>query len=382
MFNLSELENIDLAGRSVVVRLGANVPVKDGEVLDAYRLEQSKPTLTYLLQYASRVIIISHIDNVEGSSLKPVADYLSDLADTAFVEEWEPENVRQLVEAKSEQLIVLENLRRHQGEKANDPEFAKQLSGLGEVYVNEAFAVAHRRHASIVGIPQHLLSAPGFLFRQEISELARALDPKHPFLFILGGAKFDTKIPLVEKFTESADTVFIGGALANAFFKHRGMEVGRSLVDDTEAITDKLEELEGKNNLLIPSDVIAYNPESGESRTASLEEVTAKEQIMDIGPESCRRLVQLIDPSALVVWNGPLGNYLEGFSQATEETAQKLAEASGDSVLGGGDTVAAVGKLELSDHFTFISTGGGAMLDFLTHETLPGIEAMEKSKSE
>lgn len=380
MSYLPSLKSWELGGRKVLVRLGANVPVRNGRVLNSYRLDRSWPTLEYLLDRSLQVVVISHIENEEGSSLKPVADYLAAKTPTAFIDQWQPETVVRAVEERSEKLVVLENLRRHSGEKANDPKFAKQLAGLGDVYVNEAFAVAHRSHASIVGIPQHLPSAPGLLFESEVAELSRAFAPARPFVFILGGAKFDTKIPLVEKFADRADTVFIGGALAHAFYQFQGLEVGRSLVDDTEALTEQLSQLSERTNIVLPQEVVVYDPATTQSRITTPDKVGEQEKILDAGPAAVERLSRLVEQAGFVIWNGPLGDYLHNFQSATEDLARAVAAAPGRSILGGGDTVAAVAELDLFERIDFVSTGGGAMLDFLTHETLPGIEAMQNSR--
>ena len=249
------------------------------------------------------------------------------------------------------------------------------------MYVNDAFSVSHRAHASIVGVPQLLPHFAGFQLALEVENLSKAFNPSHPFLFILGGAKFDTKLPLVEKFLEKADGIFIGGALANDFFKAKGYEVGRSTISTATIDFDGL--LLDKK-ILLPTDVIV---ESGGSQKASLpEKVSSDERILDAGPETLAELKDKIDAAKFILWNGPLGNYENGYKEPTHELARMIAHATKngvESVIGGGDTLAAIAELKqsggesLEDAFTFVSTGGGAMLDFLAQGSLVGIDALD-----
>jgi len=242
------------------------------------------------------------------------------------------------------------------------------------VYVNDAFGVAHRKHASVVGVPEYLLHYGGLLLKQEIQNISKAFSPERPFAFILGGAKFDTKLPIIEKYLERADTIFVGGALANNFFKELGYNIGTSLFSHGEF---GIKEMLQNTKLFIPVDVTVTKPD-GSSRVTVPQEVESDECIVDIGPETLEKLKGIIASAKTVVWNGPLGNFEIGFKEYTEELARVISESSASTIVGGGDTLASIQKLGIEHKFTFVSTGGGAMLDFLVNETLVGIEALQK----
>ena len=267
---------------------------------------------------------------------------------------------------------------------------------MADMYVNDAFGVSHRKHASIVGIPQFLPHYGGLLMRQEIEHLSRVFNPQRPFIFILGGSKFDTKLSLIAKYLERADSVFIGGALANDIFKARGLEVGASLVSRTALDRDSgmsKAVLDTNSKLITPADVTVTDA-NGNVSFKKPEEVEADETITDVGPQTIDQFREILKGAKTVVWNGPLGNYEAGFGDKTEQLAELLAEithpqslrssyggqakSGTETIVGGGDTLATIHKLNLTDSFSFISTGGGAMLQFLLDETLPGIEALEK----
>jgi phosphoglycerate kinase len=270
----------------------------------------------------------------------------------------------------------MENLRFFEGEKKNDPKFAKELASLADIYVNDAFPVCHREHASIVGVPKLLPSYVGFQLEKEVANLSRAFNPAHPFLFILGGAKFETKLPLLAKFLDIADQIFVGGALANDLFKAKGFEIGQSLISKTGI---DLSAFIKSPKLLLPVDIIN---QEGVSKAADSLSLTDK--IMDDGPKTLQMLKEKISAAKFILWNGPLGMYEGGYKQPTLELAKIIGEATAGtsgvvSIVGGGDTLAAIEELQNQDKFTFVSTGGGAMLDFLAKGTLPGIEALEES---
>jgi phosphoglycerate kinase len=376
----------------VLVRLDLNVPIAHGAITDNYRIRKAMPTIDFLTAKGARVILISHIENSdkgqsenEKATLLPVANYLSKKYPLTFVK-----NFRNAF-TESEKIaggtcILLENLRIHKGEVANDPTFAKQLASLAEVYINEAFSVSHRTHASVVGVPKFLPSYAGLQFEKEIEHLNSVLNPTHPFIFILGGAKFETKLPLVEKFMEKADKVFIGGALANDFFKEKGLEIGNSVVSKGNLGISKFM----NSKLLLPLDVTVETALGHVVKKP--EELQKYEVIGDAGPATVEMLAREMKGAKLIVWNGPLGIYEKGFTEPTEKLAQAIAEIGGahsgaiDSspsttntrtILGGGDTLAAIAKLSLEDKYTFVSTGGGAMLDYLANETLPGLTALD-----
>lgn len=377
---LDELELEDLQGKKVLLRIDLNVPVEDGIVADANRLERIIPTIDFLREKEAKTIIIAHIEDKEGEAitLLPVLEYLNGYFKTDFCPTYfTPESVEKLLALQNKGVLLFENLRINEGEKKNDSEFAKKLSQMGDIYINDAFSVSHRKHASIVGIPEFLPHYAGLLMRQEIEHLSRAFKPEHPFVFVLGGAKFETKLPIIKKYLEKADTVFVGGALANDIFAARGLRVGTSLVSNREV--DK--EVLTNPKIITPVDVTVTNKSGGVSFKKP-EEVKENECIVDVGPETIGQLNGLLESAKTLVWNGPLGNYEIGFKDKTESLAEVVAkltiENSLESIIGGGDTVASINTLGLDHKFTFISTGGGAMLDYLVNETLPGIEALEK----
>ena len=357
----------------MLVRTSLNVPIQDGVVINQFRLLRGFPTIKYLVAQGARVIVCGHVGkdgDISTQSLLPI--YEQNFA----VVKWSHEvvgaattNLRD--ELQDGEILLLENLRKDPREKKNDPEFAHALASLAEVYVNDAFPAAHRAHASIVGVPACLPSYVGHNFIHEYDMLQRAYAPKSPSLFMLGGAKFDTKMPLVEKFLEIYDHIFIGGALANDFFKARGLLVGKSLVSDVDLADSPLL---SHPKLLLPVDVIVTGGTT--SRITTPDMVTAEEVIVDAGPATVTMLEPLIKNASSVLWNGPLGNYESGFEKQTVAVAKLLATASGATMVGGGDTVAAIESLGIQNKLTFISTAGGAMLQFLEDKTLVGIEAL------
>ena len=373
--SLSELRNKDIKGRVFLVRIDTNVPVEDGRVGNDFRLRSVMLTLEFLLKKEARVVVVGHMEPALESTLKPVSDYYQDFFPTSFVGSCDPEDVRSHIEKlKGGSMIVLENLRSLPFEKDNDEEYARTLASLGDAYVNEAFSVSHRKHASVVGLPLFLPSFAGMRFERETEELAVAFSPQRPFLLILGGLKFKTKAPLIEKFVEKADTVFVGGALANSFFKQKGFEVGNSATDEGVDLKGLLQ----KENLILPFDVVVENNE-GDREIKDTEEVSFDDNIVDVGPLSIEGLSEKIKRSALVVWNGPMGNIEKGYDQQTKVLAEAIALSEAHSVIGGGDTISSIEEMKSEGEFSFVSTGGGAMLDFLVHETLPGIEALKDS---
>ncbi|MEK7461810.1 MAG: phosphoglycerate kinase [Patescibacteria group bacterium] len=339
----SILEAGNLGGKKVLVRVDWSVPTDSGKVINDYQIRKSLPTIEYLQKAGARITLLSHAEKNEDSLLSIYKHAKEFLPRLTFVE--------------PSDLTLLENLRQNAGERENSTKFAKELAELGDIFVNEAFPVSHREHASIVGLPRLLPSFFGLQFADEIKELSRAFYPKRPFLFILGGAKFDTKLPLLGKFINIADEIFVGGALANNFLKFQGMDVGNSLVDDRDFGLSKL--LETKK-IILPEDTIVVD-----------------RKIMDAGPITMEHLKSKIEAAKLILWNGPLGFYELGYKTATLQLAKMIVELGRDSIVGGGDTLAAIRELDVWDKFSFVSTGGGAMLDFLATGTLPGIEALK-----
>ncbi len=371
----SSIEEVkDLKGKRVILRAGLNVPLVDGVVRDAFRLTQALPTIQFLVERGARVVVLAHIGREPHETLKPVYDALTKYIPATWAGGLLGEEVDQKVAAlKDGEVLLLENLRSDVREEENNESFARALALHGDLYVNDAFADSHRAHASIVGIPKYLPAYAGQLFVKEYEALKKAFTPAHPALFILGGAKFETKMPLVSRFVKEYDHVFIGGALANDFYKARGYEVGASKVSDIDLSGSPLL---NDDRVIIPADVVVDGPEG--RRTIKADAVAPGESILDAGPESMKVLEILIKNAHTILWNGPLGNFEKGYSDATDAVAQMIAESSATSILGGGDTVAAIEKLKLDKKFCFVSTAGGAMLVFLETETLPGIEALKR----
>lgn len=396
-------ENKNLKGIIVLLRLDLNVPVAKGRVVNDFRIRRILPTVNFLKKVGARIVVMSHIETAEadgGQTLAPVATYMKTLGvSSTFVTNYR--TARATIDAMKEgDLVMLENLRENEGEKKNDPAFARELASLGDIYVNDAFAVSHRAHASVSAITACLPSYAGLLFEQEVVALSSAFHPdplkERPFLFVLGGAKFETKLPLIERFMALADSVFVGGALANDFFKEKGLEIGTSKVSSGAVSADGTLDAPGFNlkrfvdnsKLLLPSDVITKNLQDADSAAKSsplikpLSAVVTGEAILDAGPETVRLLGEQIAAAKYILWNGPLGAYEKGFKEPTLALARMVAAATGRgarTIVGGGDTLATIAELGIEEKFTFVSTGGGAMLDFLATGTLPGIEALEKS---
>jgi len=367
MKSIKDIEN--LKGKKVVVRVDFNVPLKDGKILDDFRIKAALPTILYLQKKGAIVVLISHIGDDETSTLKPVAIRLKKFIPSLnFIET--PifsDNTENIVNnLKSGDVVLLENLRREIGEKNNSPSFARALSRYGTVFVNEAFSVSHRVHASVVGITKYLPGYAGLQMVEEVNNLSKAFNPKHPFLFILGGAKFETKIPLIKKFLRGADYVFIGGAIANDFFKAKGYEIGNSLISDGDV---SIKPFVKSSNLIIPIDVITNK--GVKNRNVKPNDVLTDECIVDIGSGTVEKLGEIIEKASFILWNGPLGKYEDGFSSGTEKILKLISKSKASSVIGGGDTVSLITKLKLTDKLGFISTGGGDlnMDNFLHKET-------------
>lgn len=358
----------------MLLRLDLNVPIIGEEVRDDFRIQRALPTLRLLKDAGAKTIVVSHIENELTDSLGRVAAYVSKLiAVKAFVSKLSDAPIVASA-LKEGEIIILENLRTDPGEKENGPGLAGRLAALADIYVNDAFSVSHRGHASIVGVPRLIPSYAGPLLAREVEELSKAFNPPKPFLFILAGAKFDTKLPLIEKFLDIADNTFVGGALANDLFKERGLEVGLSMVAKNSI---DLKHIERNPKLLLPSDVVVENPMA--KMTKSPDQVGPDEKILDAGPRAISDLSDMLSEAAFVLWNGTLGAYESGYSEGTEALAKAIAESRARSIIGGGDTIAAVSKMGILDKFSFVSTGGGAMIEFLAKGTLPGIEALNQN---
>lgn len=364
-----------LEGVKVLVRVDFNVPIQNGKVTDDYRVKSALPTIEFLRKKGAKIVLMSHLESADGGnpSLEPVAKHLETLdGRVLFIKDYK--TAHEVIEAgENGQCFLLENLRFFDGEKKNDPVFARQLASLADVYVNEAFSVSHREHASIVGVPKLIPAYAGIQLEREVAALSKAFNPAHPFLFILGGAKFETKLPLLSKFLNIADIVFVGGALANDIFKAKGYEVGISLLSKGNI---DLSDFAVNPKLIVPIDIMNQKKEAKPA-----DQVSKEDKIMDSGPKTVELLAEKIRAAKCILWNGPLGLYEDGYRGPTLELARLIAEHSekegAESIVGGGDTLAAISTLGLEDKFTFISTGGGAMLDFLATGTLVGIEALK-----
>jgi len=370
----------DLKGKRVLVRVGFDVSVESHQVVDDFRIRRSLLTIDYLKSKGAKVILISHIGRDKKESLRPVADHLNRTLNVkvGFVPDIESKIVKTMIKNMSEgSVILLENLRQCPGEVKNSDAFAKKLAAFGDIYVNDAFSVSHREHASIVGIPKYLPSYAGILFLEEVEHLSMALKPERPFLFILGGAKISTKIPLLEKFMKIADTVFVGGALANDLLRERGVEVGKSLVD-LSAINIK--KISNNPKLILPEDVLVEGGVLGIAK--NLKNIGKEDVIADVGPKTRKSFEKLVSKHNFIIMNGPLGNCEKGYDKGTRKILKVLADSkTAKVIIGGGDTEETISEMKLEKAFKFISTGGGAMLDLLVDGKLFGIDALLENKN-
>ena len=372
---ISAFNNGELLGKRVVLRVGFDVPVENGVVTNDFRIREALPTITQLRVAGARVVLISHIGRDKNESLAPVHMALIKHVPCAWAGGLIGEDITTKIAALADgEMILLENLRSNDGETANDDTFAKTIASYGDLYVNEAFSVAHREHASIVGIPKYVPSYAGLGFEKEVTELANAFTPTSPSVFVIGGAKFDTKLPLIKKFMPLYEKIYVCGALAHDLWEARGVSVGASLTSDV-ALTDT--DIINAEKVILPVDVRIQSL-NGSARLDIPQRVGGADVIMDAGPESVKAMLASLADGGTLLWNGPLGFYERGFTDSTEAFAEGVVETSARTLVGGGDTVAAIEKLGLNSRFTHVSTGGGAMLEFLEKGTLPGITALEE----
>lgn len=392
------ITELDLARKNVLVRLDLNVPLKDGQITDDSRIQQALPTLKYLLEQKCHIVAMSHLGRPNGQkdakfSLEPVATRLAELLDieVLLAQDYNVEPADQmLAQIGDKQMILLENLRFFPGEKANDRDFAARLAKGMHFYVNDAFGTLHRNHASIVKtcelIPQES-RAIGFLVEREIRALSGVLgDVKHPYAVILGGSKVSDKIGLTLNLVKKCNDILIGGAMAYPFLKFQGRKVGKSLVEEgqNELIAAVYRDAERSGvTIHLPEDhVCAQSVTPNPSDIRTIDEVNIPDDLMglDIGPKTSRRYREIIAKSQTIVWNGPMGMFeVPGFEKGTIEVAKGVAESTGYSVAGGGDTVAAINMAGISDQVSFVSTGGGASLTFLEGSALPGLKLCESN---
>ncbi|MCM3708195.1 MULTISPECIES: phosphoglycerate kinase [Cytobacillus] len=390
--NKKSVKDVELKGKRVFCRVDFNVPMKEGQVTDETRIKAALPTIEYLMNNGAKVILASHLGRPKGSvveelRLTPVAKRLSELLgkEVKKADEAYGDSVKAMVDTLSEgDVLLLENVRFYAGEEKNDPELAKAFAELADVYVNDAFGAAHRAHASTEGIAHHLPAVSGLLMEKELDVLGKALsNPERPFTAIIGGAKVKDKIGVIENLLEKVDNLIIGGGLAYTFVKANGHEVGKSLLEEDKIDLAKsfMEKAKEKGvNFCMPVDVVVADDFSEEAniKTVAIEEIPSDWEALDIGPKTRDIYSDVIQNSKLVIWNGPMGVFeLNKFAGGTRAVAEALAEANDTySVIGGGDSAAAVEKFHLADRMSHISTGGGASLEFMEGKALPGVVAL------
>ena len=370
---IDEIPAGDLKGKRVLLRSDFNLPIgANGEVADAFRLKQGWKTVQYLCERGARVIIVSHIGR-EGDSIEPVAREMKKLGPAVFVPDIAGTIAQDAARVmKDGEIALLENVRRDEREASNDEGFARALASLAEMYVDDAFANAHRTHASIVGVPKFLPSYAGLLMRDEVREIDAARSPLSPSFAILGGAKFETKAPLIRSLLAAYDRVLICGALANDVFRARGLPTGRSLISKELPGKDVLE----NPRLLVPIDVTVENPE-GQAKVKKPEDIGEDDKIVDLGPDTVALIAPHLIAAKFILWSGPTGMYESGYTHYTQAIAELISKSEAKKVIGGGDTIAAIEASGVpQDNLGFLSTGGGAMLEYLLKGTLPGIEAL------
>ncbi|BAS27144.1 phosphoglycerate kinase [Limnochorda pilosa] len=387
------VDRLPVQGKRVLVRVDFNVPMNDaGQITDDTRIRAALPTIRNLLDRGAAVILMSHLGRPKGKvvdafRLGPVARRLAELLGrpVSKADDCVGPEAEQAARALSPgDVLLLENLRFHPEEEKNDPDFARGLAALADAYVNDAFGAAHRAHASTEAVARFLPSAAGFLMLREIEIMGRALEkPDRPFLAILGGAKVSDKIGVIENLLGKVDTLAIGGGMAYTFLRAKGYEVGRSLLDEERIPLARrlLEEAERKGvRLLLPVDVVIAPTITADARTRVVPagQIPADQQGLDIGPETAKALAAEVRTAKTVVWNGPMGVFeLEPFARGTRAVAMAMAQSDGVTIIGGGDSAAAVEQMGLADRMTHVSTGGGASLEFLEGRTLPGVAALE-----
>lgn len=387
------VRDLDVAGKKVLVRVDFNVPLNDkGEITDDTRITASLPTIQYLLEQKAAVILMAHLGRPKGQikpelSLAPVAKHLGKLLGKKIL--FAPDCVGEAAQAAASKLkpghiLLLENLRFHKEEEKNDMEFAEKLASLADLYVNDGFGVSHRAHASVEGVTHFLPAAAGFLLEKEIQYVGQAVtNPLHPFVAIIGGAKVSDKIGVISNLLDKVDTLLIGGGMANTFLAAQGYKMGKSLVEEDKL--DLAKELlakakKNKVNMLLPTDLVmaaAFAPDA-EHVTEKVKNLNQAYMALDIGAETSKAYAEALSDAKMIVWNGPMGVFeMDAFCKGTEAVAKAVAKSRATSIVGGGDSVAAIEKLGLAKRITHISTGGGASLEYLEGKVLPGVAALD-----
>lgn len=394
MGKVKTLADADVSGKRVLCRVDFNVPLSNGEVSDDTRIQAALPTITYLIEHGAKVILCSHLGRPDGTgyqaeySLAPVACYLSKVLGkpVAFATDTIGDSAKEVVASlKNGDVALLENLRFDKREKKNDPEFAKELASLAEVYVNDAFGAAHRAHASTAGVASYLPAYAGMLMEKEVSTLTSMLDnPNHPFVAILGGSKVSDKVAVIDALIDKCDTLIIGGGMCFTFLVAQGYTVGTSLMEQdwVERAHAMLEKAKNKGvSILLPADVVCADAFANDANTVTCGVDAIPDDMMglDIGPETTKAYAEAIASAKTVFWNGPMGVFeMSSFEAGTKGVALAVAaNKDADTIIGGGDSVAAVNKFDLADQMTFISTGGGASMELVQGEALPGVEALK-----
>ncbi|MEK7151138.1 MAG: phosphoglycerate kinase [Patescibacteria group bacterium] len=372
---ISDISKDELKNKKILLRVDFDVPIIDGKIIEDFRIKAHKETIEYLLNNGAKIMLVSHLGHeVSDVSFFPIVEQIGEVLGQTItlVPHSELSEVGKLFEVAD--VFLLDNIRQDKREAENDDKLALSLSKDFDYYVNDDFATAHRKHASIVAITKHLPSYAGFLIKKETENLKRAVDtPLDGKVLVLGGAKISTKMPVIKNFIDKAEKILIGGALANNFFQAQGISVGASVIDDSAKPDARSE------NIILPRDFITTE-KNGDSSSVKLynkaESVGLKEAILDIGPETAEEWAEIIERAKMVIWNGPMGYYEhKDFEEGTEIIAEAVAKVE-YSIVGGGDTIVAVNKFGLLDRYTFVSTGGGSMLEFLAGNKLPGLDAL------
>lgn len=394
MSEIKTVDDLNCAGKRVIVRVDFNVPVEDGKVRDDTRIRRALPTINKLLEKGAKVILMSHLGRPSGEgfeedfSLEPAAKRLAELVDAKV--ELANDIVGEDAQAKAAalqegEILVLQNLRFDKREKKNDPEFAKQLASLADIYVNDAFGTAHRAHASTAGVANYLPAYAGYLIMNEVETLGGMLkNPKRPFTAILGGAKVSDKIKVINSLIDICDTLIICGGMAYTFLVSQGKQVGNSILEEdwVDRAGEMLEKAKAKGvEVLLPIDVVVADEFAADAPhfQTSVDEIPADKEALDIGDKTAEMFANAIANSKTVFWNGPCGVFeFDAFAKGTKKVAEAVAaNADADTIIGGGDSVAAVNKYGLADKMTFVSTGGGASMELVQGEKLPGVEALK-----
>ncbi|MCL1917781.1 MAG: phosphoglycerate kinase [Peptococcaceae bacterium] len=391
--NKLKIDDVDVNGKRVLVRVDFNVPMNEkGDITDETRIRAALPSIRFLMERGAKVILASHLGRPKGEvnarySLTPVGQKLSELLNVpvAMAKDCVGEEVRQQAHRlKDGEVLLLENLRFHAAEEANDPEFARGLAALAELFVNDAFGTAHRAHASTAGVAAYIPAVAGFLMSREVEIMGQALkSPQRPFVAIIGGAKVSDKIDVIRSLLDKVNTLIIGGGMANTFLKAQNYSVGKSLCETEKVgLARELLELAQRNTvtLLLPQDVVVAKEFRNEAafRVVSVSDIAQDDQALDIGPASVAAFAEAVAGAGTVIWNGPMGVFeMPNFAGGTRGVAQAVAQCSGVTIIGGGDSVAAVENMGLASSMTHISTGGGASLEFLEGKVLPGVQVLQ-----